>query len=100
MQVVVDCGAQSSIISGDLFDRICANKIACGRGRPEQRPSTVKLYGKGGTDHNELHVCISGMTVLEFSMDGLSVEAPVFIQPACEIPCLLGTNVLPKGCEG
>ena len=73
VQAVVDCGVQSSIISGDLFDRICDNMAACGRGRPEQGPPTVKLYGKGGTDHNEL--CISGMTVLEFSMDGKKILA-------------------------
>ena len=49
VQAVVDCGAQSSIISEDLFDRICNHMIACGRERPERGPPTAKLYGKGGT---------------------------------------------------
>lgn len=65
---------------------------ACGHGRPEQGEPTVKLYGKGCKNSGEL--CISDLIVLELSVYGLSVKATVFVQPASEIPCLLGTNVL------
>ena len=58
VQAVVDCGAQSSIIPEDLFDRICNHMIACGRERLERGPPTAKLYGKGGTDNSEQCNCV------------------------------------------
>ena len=94
VQAVVDCGAQSSIISGDLFDQIRNHMVASGRGHPQRGEPTVKLFGKGGRNNGEL--CISDLTVLELSVDGFSVKAPIFVEPASEIPCLLGTNILPK----
>ena len=94
VQAVVDCGVPSSIISRDLLDHICNHMGANGHGRPKQGQPTLKLFGTGGTDNGEL--CISGMTELELSIDGLAVKAPMFIQPAIKIQCLLGTNVLPK----
>lgn len=54
----------------------------------------MALYGKGGRDNSKL--CVTAQTKLELSADGLTTTAPVFVQPTSEVPCLLGTNVLPK----
>ena len=43
MQAVVDCGAQSSIISGNLSNCICNHMEANGRGHPKQGQPTVMV---------------------------------------------------------
>ena len=80
MQAVIDCGAQSSIIPGELFECICTHMKANGHGCPEQAHPTVKLFGKGGKNDSELR--ISTMTFLELSLDGLTVKTPMFVQPS------------------
>ena len=94
VKAVVDSGAQSTVISRDLLHQVNRHMREQGRSSPTLELPSITLYGKGGRDSSEL--CVTAQTDLQLSVDGLTVIAPVFVQPSSSIPCLLGTNVLPE----
>ena len=93
VKAVVDTGAQSTIISRDLLQRIAKYMRDAGREDPTLMHPSAKLYGRSGSDSSEL--TISAEVQFELSLDDHCVKVPVFIQPGSGIPCLLGMNVLP-----
>ena len=94
VKAVVDSGAQSTAISCDLLHQVNRCMREQGRLSPTLELPSITLYGKGGRDSSKL--CITAQTDLQLSVDGMTVIAPVFVQPSNSIPCLLGTNVLPE----
>ena len=94
VKATVDSGAQSTVISRGLLHEINRHMREQGRPSPTLKLLSATLYGKGGRDSSEL--CITAQADLQLSVDGLTVTAPVFIQPSSGVPCLLGTNVLPQ----
>ena len=96
VRAVVDSGAQSTVISRELLLQHKINRHLRKQGCLSlmlQLPSAA-LYGKGGLDSSKLS--ITAQADLQLAVDGLTVTAPIFIQPSSGVPCLLGTNVLPQ----
>ena len=94
VKAVVDSGAQSTVISRNLLHQVNRHMREQGRSSPTLELPSITLYGRGGRDSSEL--CVTTQTELQLSVDGITVIAPVFIQPSSSIPCLLGMNVLPE----
>ena len=86
VKAVVDSGAQSTVISRDLLYEINRHMREQGRPSPTLELPSATLYGKGGRDSSRL--CITAQTDLQLSVDGLTVTAPIFIQPSSVVPCL------------
>ena len=93
VRAVVDTGAQSTIISRDQLHQIAKSMQKSGRGLPTLVTPSAKLYGRSGSGRSEL--TITAEAQLQVTLDGHQVTVPVFVQPGSDIPCLLGTNVLP-----
>ena len=93
VEAVVDTGAQCTVISRSLLRQIAQHMHSQGRSIPQLRPPSMKLYGRGGKNCDEL--LITAEVLFQFSLDSCSTEGVAFVHPESEIPCLLGMNVLP-----
>ena len=93
VQAVVDTGAQSTIISRDQLHQIAKSMQKSGCGPPMLVTPNAKLYRCSGSGHSEL--TITAEAQLQVTLDGHQVTVPLLVQPGSDIPCLLGTNVLP-----
>lgn len=93
VKAVVDTGAQSTIISRDQLHRIAKTMKESGRDAPTLEAPSAKLYGRSGSGRSEL--TITAETQLQVTVDSRRATVPIFVQPGSDIPCLLGTNVLP-----
>ena len=93
VQAVVDTGAQLTIISRDQLHQIAKSMQKSGCGPPMLVTPNAKLYRCSGSGHSEL--TITAEAQLQVTLDGHQVTVPLLVQPGSDIPCLLGTNVLP-----
>ena len=94
VEAMVDTGAQSTIISRATLNAIGAHLKERGQPLPKLELPTVHLYGKDGRKGGR-RLNVTAQLNLTFSMDGMCVTVPVFVQPDSEQACLLGMNVIP-----
>ena len=93
VKVLVDTGAQSTILSQKVLHDVASHMKEQGRELPQLEQPSAKLYGRSGKNSCEL--TLTAQATFMFTTNGYNVKASVFIQPESEIPCLLGMNVLP-----
>ena len=91
---VADTGAQSTIISRSMLHRVHKHMKSQGKSLPKLELPSPPLYGKSGSALD-----ITAMVNLRFSVDGLEVTVPVFVQPESELP-FRDEYSAPARCEG
>ena len=94
VSVMLDTGAQSTIISLSTLHAVNKSLLQQGKKLPPLELPTVRLYGKDGPKGGK-ELTITAQISLTFVNGNKSVSVPVFIQPDSEQACLLGVNVIP-----
>ena len=89
VSAVVDTGSQLTIISRPFLHKVKRHLESKGESIAQLELTRTAFYGMSGT-----LLEITARVNLSFSLDGNTVQAPVFIQPHSEQDCLLGSNVL------
>ena len=91
VDAMVDTGSQSTVISCSMLHKIRWHLKSQGKIFPKLSRPHLQLYGKGGKDDTS-QLNITAETIVAIEADGHQVNTPVFVQPASEQLCLLGTN--------
>ena len=94
VEVMVDTGAQSTIISRSFLHQVGRHMKSIGKPLQVLEKPTARLYGKDGVGGGR-ELTITAQLRVTVEADGESVCVPVFVQPQSEQDCLLGMNVLP-----
>jgi len=94
VRVMVDMGAQSTIISRPLLLEIGRRLQQKGKSIPTLERPSARLYGKDGKEGGQ-QLWITAQLRVNLSLDGETVCVPVFVQPNSTLPCLLGMNIIP-----
>ena len=94
VEVMVDTGSQSTIISRSLLHELGRHMKSNGQPLPHLERPTARLFGKDGEDEG-CELVITAQLQVTIQADGESACIPVFVQPDSKQQCLLGMNTLP-----
>lgn len=94
LDAMIDSGSESAIISRRTLHQVFQHCRQLGIPPPKLSEPSITLYGKSGKAPGK-ELLITAQTTLIVSIDGRSIQVPVFIQPFSEQDCLLGMNALP-----
>ena len=95
VEVLVDTGSQSTVISRSMLHKIARHARSKGEPLPILEKPTVRLFGKDGAGGGR-ELVITAQLQANIEADGESTCVTVFVQPNSDQKCLLGMNVLPN----
>ena len=91
LPALVDCGAQSTIISRELLHRIARKRLHEEKKILKLEKPIVRLFGKDGPQGGR-ELIITAQVELTIEACGKQATVPVFVQPKSSQDLLLGSN--------